>query len=115
MSTPFRKVLFGLGVKRPDSTIQPLAQIAPKLSGTYVSNQGRQHLLDDDHDELTPIRTVCKACKGHIFSKKTDDGKSYSQIRCIWCTEGAMTGEQLNAYFKQLQIEELCRKYVASK
>ncbi len=127
--TPFRRVLFGLGIRREDGVIQaPDNRVtqppSPKLSGTYAVTKENgdpdpqvTYLLDDDPDELTPARIVCQACKGRVFfHKESADGRSYVKVQCKWCTGGSMSGTQVNDYLnRNKEIEDLCRYYVAGK
>lgn len=91
---------------------------APAVSGTYST---RQYVVDVEdlayeEDELTPIRLACLVCKGH-GSITRESANRYSSSRCEWCTDGTMTGEQVNRYLsrdqiRQREVESLLRRYI---
>jgi len=49
-----------------------------------------------------PTGTLCLACGGD-GKKLTEEGSRYAMKRCIWCTGGVMTTEQLAAWKNRSQ------------
>lgn len=98
---------------RPPALRQP-----PKTSGTYTTKSFVVDVgeLPYEEDELTPVRMACLVCKGHAFVTK-EVGSTYSRARCDWCTDGSMSGEQINRYLnrdkiKAKEVETMLRRYV---
>ncbi len=111
MQRPIRNVLRNLGVRGvpyQERSDRP----APRHSGTYTRDNSE--IADESFDELTPVRVICMVCKGRIFlTKETINNTSYAKVRCWWCTEGSMSGEQVNNYLNRDKIiETLVRDYL---
>lgn len=96
-------------------TVRPPAmRQAPKVSGTYTTAPYTVQVndLSFEEDELTPVWLACLVCKGRIFVVK-ERGHAYSSVRCKWCTNGTMSGEQINNYLNRDKIvETMLRRYV---
>ena len=113
MQKPIGNVLRELGIRGVPRQVRSDRPV-PRHSGTYESKRYSSEVTDETFDELTPVRIVCKACRGHIFfTKDTPDGRTYARVRCQWCTEGSMSGEQVNSYLNNDKIiETLVKRYL---
>lgn len=81
-----------------------------KSSGTYVI--AKDDFLSFEEDELTPVKLACLACKGHGFLLR-ESQTSYVRSRCLWCSDGAMDGNQVNVYLNHDKlVEEMLKRYV---
>lgn len=107
-----------------DTVRPPSMGGSPKRSGTYAMGTYGKAADDEppalyepyEEDELTPVHLACLVCKGRVFLVQ-ESGNSYSGTRCGWCTNGTMSGEQVNRYLnrdklKAKDIETMLRRYV---
>lgn len=89
----------------------------PAPSGTYSTKPYVVNVEDLNYeDELTPVFMACLACKGRgTVSREVET--SYSEATCRWCSNGTMSGLQINDYLNRDQvkarfIDDELRRYV---
>jgi hypothetical protein len=86
----------------------------PKFSTKYTTAPYLIPIEELDPDDLTPVSLACLVCKGRSRIV-AESGGAYSNTHCEWCTNGSMSGEQINRYLnrdvRRRDVDEMLQRY----